>query len=137
LLFTKLFIACITENLEKVETPTFSLDSGTYVSTRIVTISCATTDATIYYTTNGQDPTTSSNEKYVEPLRIGNNTILKAFARKDGMSNSDVATANYTILWNESTKPASDGSVRIYLELLLLYQEMERRLSLVLMEVMT
>jgi hypothetical protein len=41
-------------------TPTFSVAAGTYPAAQMVTISDATTGATIYYTTNGSAPTASS-----------------------------------------------------------------------------
>ena len=41
--------------------PTFSIASGTYDTNQNVTISCATDGATIYYTTDGSDPSTSSS----------------------------------------------------------------------------
>jgi alpha-tubulin suppressor-like RCC1 family protein len=46
-------------NLSAVETPTLSVPSGRYTTTRTVTISCPTAGATIHYTTNGVDPTPS------------------------------------------------------------------------------
>jgi hypothetical protein len=50
-------------------TPTFSPAAGTYSSAQSVTISDATSGATIYYTTNGTTPTTSST-KYTGPAPL-------------------------------------------------------------------
>ena len=61
----------------------------------LVTISCATEDANIYYTTNGEEPTTSSTP-YTGSFNINATTTVKAIAVKDGMENSDVVTATYT-----------------------------------------
>ena len=41
-------------------TPAFSIPSGLYAIGTTVQISCTTTNATVYYTTNGVDPTTNS-----------------------------------------------------------------------------
>ncbi len=81
---------------EIVATPTFSPEAGTYTTAQSVTISCTTDGATIYYTTNGDVPTTSS-AVYSTPIAISETTTVKAMGVKTGMSNSNVASATYTI----------------------------------------
>jgi N-acetylneuraminic acid mutarotase len=76
--------------------PTFSIASGTYTSAQTVTISDATSGATIYYTTNGTTPTTSSSV-YSGPISVSSSETLEAFAVVSGYSSSAVATATYTI----------------------------------------
>lgn len=78
-----------------VATPTFSPAAGTYYEAQNVTISCTTTGATIYYTTDGTTPTTSSSV-YSSPIAISTTTTVKAMGVKSGMDNSSVATATYT-----------------------------------------
>lgn len=80
--------------MESVATPTFSPEAGTYTTTQNVTISCTTSGATIYYTTDGTTPTTSSSV-YSSPIAISTTTTVKAMGVKAGMSNSSVATAVY------------------------------------------
>ena len=75
--------------------PTFSPAGGTYSTAQSVTISCGTEGATIYYTTDGSDPTASSTQ-YTGAITISSSTTLKAIAVKDGVS-SAVASATYTI----------------------------------------
>ena len=82
--------------VQSVATPTFSPVGGTYGEPQTVTISCSTSGATIYYTTNGSNPTTGSSV-YSSPLTISETTTVKAMAVKSGMNNSNVATATYTI----------------------------------------
>ena len=79
-----------------VTTPTFSVPGGTYTSAQTVSISDATSGATIYYTTNGTAPTTSS-EVYSGPITVGATETLEAIAVKSGDTNSAVASAAYTI----------------------------------------
>lgn len=79
-----------------VATPTFSLAEGTYTSIQTVTISTDTEGADIYYTIDGSEPTTSSN-KYSKPISVDETMTIKAIAVKDGMANSTVASATYTI----------------------------------------
>ncbi|MBR6962021.1 MAG: M6 family metalloprotease domain-containing protein [Prevotella sp.] len=81
--------------VSNVSKPTFSPAAGRYAEAQTVTISCETEGATIYYTLNGTEPTTSSTA-YSEPLTISETTTIKAIAVKDG-EESEVATAKYTI----------------------------------------
>ena len=80
-------------------TPVFSLASGTYESNQTVTITG--TAGTIYYTTDGSEPSTSSSV-YSAAISLddeGTYTI-KAIAVKDG-NTSTVASATYTIKYND------------------------------------
>ena len=79
-----------------VATPEFSPSSGTYTEAQNVEITCATEGATIYYTTNGDDPTAASTE-YSGAIPVSTTTTLKAIAIKGGES-SNIASATYTIL---------------------------------------
>lgn len=81
---------------EQVVTPTFSPAPGTYENQVEVAISCATEDASIYYTLDGSEPSNSST-LYTTPIVLTNNTTVKAIAYKDGMQNSEIASASYQI----------------------------------------
>ena len=91
-----------------VSTPTFSLAGGTYTTEQTVTISCATSGATIYYTTNGSKPSTSST-MYNGAITISETTTLKAIAVKDGRESS-VAEATYTINTGGGDEPTPSGN---------------------------
>jgi hypothetical protein len=87
-------------------TPTFSPAAGTYSSAQSVTMSDATSGATIYFTTNGTAPTTSST-KYTAPVTVSSTETLQAIAVAAGDSNSAVASATYTIDSSNPDPPAS------------------------------
>lgn len=78
-----------------VATPTFSPAAGTFISTQSVSILCETEGATIYYTTNGETPTTESNV-YSNPFNVSTTTTVKALAVKENYIDSEIATAEYT-----------------------------------------
>lgn len=74
---------------QTVATPTISISGST------ATISCSTSGATIYYTTNGNTPTTSSTQ-YTGAITLSSACTIKAIAVKSGMNNSSVASQSYT-----------------------------------------
>jgi LysM repeat protein len=76
--------------------PAFSIAAGTYATTQSVTISDATAGTTIYYTTNGTTPTTSSSA-YSGPITVNATETLEAIAVETGYTASAAATATYTI----------------------------------------
>ena len=78
----------------KPAAPALSLESGTYAEDQSVTIT-ADTGATIYYTTDGSDPTTSGTV-YSGAVTISDTTTLKAVAVKNNLY-SEIALAAYTI----------------------------------------
>jgi hypothetical protein len=93
---------------EKASAPTFSLAAGTYTADQSVTINSGTAGAKIYYTLDGTAPTTSS-AVYSGPLSISSTTTLKAIAVYQGIANSDVSTATYTI--NKSSNQTNGVAV--------------------------
>lgn len=56
-----------------------------------VNISCSTPESQIYYTTDGNTPTSNSNP-YSTPFPVNPGTTIKAIGIKEGMLDSDVAT---------------------------------------------
>ena len=83
-------------NFPPAASPMFSPAAGTYTSTQTVTISDATSGATIYFTTDGSMPTTSSTQ-YNSPIAVSSSETLSAVAVAAGYSQSTVAAAVYTI----------------------------------------
>ena len=85
-----------TAPLLKAATPVASPAGGaTFTDTLLVTLSCDTVGASIYYTTDGTEPTADSTQ-YTTEISLTATTTIKAIAVKDGMVNSDVLTAVYT-----------------------------------------
>ncbi|MGB9148401.1 MAG: chitobiase/beta-hexosaminidase C-terminal domain-containing protein [Acidobacteriaceae bacterium] len=80
----------------EMSTPTMSLVSGTYVGSQSVTLSAGNDSATIYYTTNGTTPTTSST-RYRAAITVSSSETIKAIATLSGYATSLVGSATYTI----------------------------------------
>ena len=81
-----------TKTIYKVVTPTIQAN-GNYA----VSITSETEGATIYYTIDSSDPTTSSTE-YTAPLTENiSDVLIKAIAVKDGMINSAIGSGAVTL----------------------------------------
>lgn len=93
----------------QVAAPTFSPTPGSYSGAQSVTLSSATSGATIRYTTNGTAPTSSSGTVYSGAISVAETTTLKAIAYKSGMTDSNVTSATYTITTNGLDPNAPPG----------------------------
>lgn len=102
---------------EVVANPQFSPPAGTYSEAQTVTISSATQESTLYYTLDGSTPHAGSL-CYSAPIAVDANVTIKAIALKEGMTESEIATAAYII--EENDDDDSLGTAR-YLQEVKLY----------------
>ena len=73
-----------TYNLPVCEMPSISVSDG------VASLTCTTAESTIYYTTDGSDPTNGTS--YTSTFSISDGMVIKAIAKKSGLSNSDIAS---------------------------------------------
>jgi hypothetical protein len=73
----------------------FSPNRGFYDAPFSLSITSATANATIIYTTNGSVPSLTNGAIYSTPLPISRTTVIRAAAFKDGFEPSDVDTHSY------------------------------------------
>ena len=86
--------------------PSFASGDENFTTSTSVTLSAAT-GATIYYTTNGDTPTTESSE-YTSAIELTASTTIKAFAVKDGLvtgvaSKTFNKVQAYAVTWSAPT----------------------------------
>lgn len=91
-----------------VEAPVFSLAQGGYATTQTVEITCATENSTIYYTTDGTDPTNASTAYPAEGIEVSETTTIKAIAYV-GEEHSTVAVATYYILSTDNVYTVTEA----------------------------
>lgn len=105
--------------LDYVAKPVFSLAPGNYAGAQNVTITCATPNTQIYYTTSGADPnpavTVGPNPPaptlYSGPINISVTTLIKAIAISTvGTPSSFVETNTYFINLSTTLNVVSLGS---------------------------
>ena len=101
------------EVTEQVAKPT--INQAEISGGKRITITSATSGATIYYTTNGATPTTSSTRySGAFDLPVASNATIKAIAVKSGMTNSEVASLvvtpnKYTVTVSSAGTGATGG----------------------------
>ena len=97
----------ITKVIHQVETPVITPEGGNYNT--IQTVSIMPVDgATMHYTTDGSEPTESSTT-YEDPITVDHSMTIKAIAVMDGMTNSEVAEAAYTLPTSVNTLAAANA----------------------------
>lgn len=76
-----------------------SVASGTYADAQSVTLTCATLDASIYYTDDGTIPSATNGTPYSDPIACADpsNTCIKAVAIKAAHANSDILELYITV----------------------------------------
>ena len=93
-------ISVVTKEAEVVKTPKASkLTGSSFENNYMLTLTCATKGATIYYTLDGSCPCDEqTRKKYTGPITLPEGQVtLQVIAVREGMADSDVATFNYTV----------------------------------------
>lgn len=106
-------------SMNQLDTPTASIDSGAMVSRGTRLKLSAPDGAVIYYTMDGSDPTDAENAAVIEGKEItldgsaGAQITIKAYARAEGKSDSDVVTFTYQISQSASgvTADVANGTL--------------------------
>lgn len=97
-------ISVVTKEEQVVKTPKASRLSGsTMEDSYLLTLTCATKGATIYYTIDGSCPCDEqTRKKYTGPITLPEGKVtLQAIAVREGMADSDVAEFTYTVVKDE------------------------------------
>ena len=99
-----------------VTAPAITPNGGTFVNSVSVSLQTSTSGASIYYTTDGTNPTQSSKQ-YTAPFSLANTSLVKAEAFKSGLTPSAQVSAWFTkdasfdfSLSNSGDKSATAGS---------------------------
>ncbi len=81
----------------QVAAPSFAPTAGTYPAGQLITVATETPSATITYTTNGADPTSSDPAIPSGGTLVAGAYTLKATAWKTGCTTSATSTASYAV----------------------------------------
>ncbi|CAH1201705.1 hypothetical protein PAECIP111893_01701 [Paenibacillus plantiphilus] len=89
--------------------PTASPAAGAVASGTSVTLSSLTQGAAIYYTIDGSNPTRSST-LYSAPIIISSAQTIKAIAVHEGMADSGIMSASYSITSSSNSNASNSGA---------------------------
>lgn len=76
--------------------PVISPQGGEYAEPIQISMSSISRDCSIYYTLDGQTPTTES-QLYIAPFTIDTDVTVKAFSHQDGALDSAISTSHFEI----------------------------------------
>ena len=96
-------------DITQAQTPEISVPTGTYDDTQYVEIKSSTEGATIYYTTDGTRPTTSS-KVYDGIIPVSSTSTVKAIGVKDGYITSAMASSTITV---DGTPVSKDTNIAL------------------------
>ena len=85
----------VLKSIPWVGAPVITPPAGTYITSQQITITCDTFVASIYYTTDGSEPSQSSN-LYVTPFAISGDVTIKAKAFLTGTGPSATVSAAFS-----------------------------------------
>ena len=94
----------IDNSITKIASPTLPTSCTFMEDSKTIAITNNTDGATIYYTTDGSEPSADNGTKYESPFTITETTTVKAIAVKEGES-SDIVEATYTKIVPECVLP--------------------------------
>jgi len=94
---TRGLITIVSTATPTAATPTISPNGGSYQNSVPVTLACTTAGATIRYTTNGSDPTSSSTAYNGNAFTLTSSATVKAKAFATGYNASGIASASFTV----------------------------------------
>ena len=81
----------------QVEAVTVSIPASTVPVGTEISLSTNTEGASIYFTTDGSDPTSSSTQ-FEAPIVIDKDMTIKAIAVKEGLENSPISAFTYKVI---------------------------------------
>lgn len=93
----------VDNSITQIDSPTLPA-SCAFMDPKTIAITNNTDGATIYYTTDGSEPSADNGIKYESPFTITETTTVKAIAVKEGES-SDIVEATYTKIVPECVLP--------------------------------
>ena len=86
----------LTNGEARATAPAFNPAGGSFGPGLQVTLTSATTGASMFYTTDGSTPTTAST-LYIGAISVSSTATIKAIAVENGFLESNVSTSTYTI----------------------------------------